>query len=151
MPAFARVGRASLNVTAVAVPVPSLFTVIVKPAAVPATTSFESAVFVTEMCGEDVRQIPSRAVFVNEPDVTVAVLSRLALWPLTWIVHSTIGLPTPTAGAVVGLVTWTDAEAPTARSPKLQVRARPAIWQALAGVLPATDQVIPTPAIVGSG
>src|SRR3954452_2788593 len=94
--------------------------------------------------------MPSRSDFVVLPLVTVAVLSRLAVWPLIVTVQPAMA-GAPAAGAVVGDVTWTDAEAPAARLPKLQVRFVPATWQALAGELEATVHAMPRPAIVGRG
>src|SRR5205823_5237318 len=143
-------GSGSLSETAVRVVLPVLLAVIVKPIWLPATTLTASAVF-TRLRPGFVTQMPSRSVFVVLPVVTVAVLSRLALWPLTWIVQFGSGLAPPPAGAVVGLVTCTDAEAPAARSPNEHERFRPLTWQVPAGLLEATLQVMPMPAIVGRG
>src|SRR3954447_23043329 len=101
---LARVGSASEIATAVAAPLPSLFTVIVKPTGLPAWTLWASAVLVTVTCGVLVMQMPSRSVFEVLPVVTVAVLSRLAEWPLIWIWEFGNGAA-PAAPAVVGLVT----------------------------------------------
>src|SRR3954471_11781842 len=122
----------------------------VNPITPPATTVGASAVFTTVRFGF-VTQMPSRSVRVVLVDVTVAVLSRFALWPLIWIRQFGSGLAAPAAGAVVGLITWTDAEAPGARSPKLQARLLALTVQTPAGLLAATDQLMPRPAIVGSG
>src|SRR5690349_15362867 len=125
MPALARVGSGSFRATLLASPAPSFFTVIVKPTGLPATTVCASGVFVTTRCGLPTTQTPSRSVALVLPDVTVAVLSRLMVWFLTWTWQSG-SLAAPGAGAVVGLVTWTEAEPPAARVPKLQDRAVPA-------------------------
>src|SRR5690349_23183165 len=143
MPRPASVGSASVNATALAAPEPSDFTVIVKPTGLPARTLCASAVLVTLMWGVLVRQMPSRSVRLMLPLVTVAVLSRLAVWPLIWIVQSASWLGPPAAGAVVGEVTWTDAEAPGARSPKLQVRVLAAMVHLPAGLLEATLHAMP--------
>src|SRR5947207_753903 len=150
MPAPASVGSASFSTTAVAGPVPSLLTTIVNPTGLPARTLWASGTLVTLMCGLLRTQMPSRSVLVVLPDVTVAVLSRLAEWPLMVMVQSAIA-GAPAAGAVVGLMTWTEADAPAARSPKLQVRFTPATAQVPTGLLDATLQVIPRPAMTGSG
>src|SRR4051812_25567562 len=113
-------GSGSASVTAGRTVLPVLVAVIVKPIWPPAATVVASAVLTTFRPGF-VRQMPSRSVFVVAPVVTVAVLSRLAEWPLTWIVQFGSALAPPPAGAVVGLVTWTAAVAPEARLPKLQV------------------------------
>src|SRR3954447_11666000 len=149
MPRPVIVGSGSLRLTAVSVVLPVLVAVIVKPTGLPAPTDTLSAVLTTLSPGF-VTQMPSRSVFVVLPDVTVAVLSRLAVWPLIVTVQPAIA-GAPAAGGLVGDVTWTDAEAPEARSPKLQVRLTPATWHALAGELDATLHVMPRPLIVGSG
>ena len=62
IPTFGVVGSGSLSCTLLAVPTPSLETVIVKPIGLPATTLAASAVLVTVTCGVPVTQTPALAV-----------------------------------------------------------------------------------------
>src|SRR5688500_20287098 len=86
MPRPGRVGSASVSWTLVAVPTPTLVTVIVKPTGLPARTFGASGVLITVRAGLLVTQMPSMAVPPLAELVRVAVLLRLVarLMKLVW-------------------------------------------------------------------
>ena len=120
MPTFASVGSASARVTLLAVPTPSLVTVIVNPTGLPATTLFASEVFVIVTCGLALRQMPAEAEPPPAAEVIVAVLSRFVTKFSTPFTQA--AMEVPAGGVVVALVTWIVSVAPEARLPKEQTR-----------------------------
>src|SRR5438477_500074 len=95
------VGSGSVRLTFVRVLLPVFVAVMKKPIWLPADTDTASAVLVMVRPGTWT-QMPSRSVFWVLPDVTVAVLSMLAVWPLMVTLQGAIA-PPPPAGAEVGL------------------------------------------------
>src|ERR1700690_2743899 len=120
MPTFASVGSASARLTLLAVPTPSLVTVIVNPTGLPAVTLFASAVFVTVTCGLALRQMPAEAEPPPAAEGIVAVLSRFVTKFATPFTQAAIELPA--GGVDVALVTWMVALVPDAMLPKEQTR-----------------------------
>src|SRR3954463_3049517 len=105
MPRPGRVGRLSETVTPVAVPVPSLVILIVKPTGLPAGTVWASGILIVLTSGSCGMQMPAWAV--AEPAlelVTLTVLSRLVAYVVTVITQfAMVVLP---VGAVDGLDRW---------------------------------------------